>query len=170
MSYLDYACCVCHSKTNINNSLNERYTKVGRKALKRYPFEGSGCKIPESLMQTISTCLRIPILAGAPPPGYPGDKPVDGSTENLKLWEKGARIFVEYYSVLFLPFDHNMDPRDPTLPHLAVLPWNRETSWKNFTTIVRSWDVDTFGTGDSRMWYKRSTYRLFHNLVHSLNN
>ena len=34
-------------------------------------------------------------------------------------------------------------------------------------TITRSWDVDTLGTDDSRMWYKRSTYRLFHNLVHS---
>ena len=34
-------------------------------------------------------------------------------------------------------------------------------------TIIRSWDVDTLGTDDSRMWYKRSTYRLFHNLVHS---
>ena len=69
--------------------------------------------------------------------------------------------------MLFLPFDHNMDPRDPTLPHLSVLPWNRETSWENFTTIFRSWDVDTAGTGDLRAWYKRSTYRLFHNLVHS---
>ena len=69
--------------------------------------------------------------------------------------------------MLFLPFDHNMDPRDPTLPHLSVLPWNRDTSWENFTTIFRSWDVDTAGTGDLRAWYKRSTYRLFHNLVHS---
>ena len=82
-------------------------------------------------------------------------------------WEKSARVFVEYYSMLFLPFDHNMDPRDPTLPDLPVLPWNRNTSWNNFTTIFKSWDVDTHGTGDLRSWYKRSTYRLFHNLVHS---
>ena len=69
--------------------------------------------------------------------------------------------------MFFLPFDHNMVPKDPTLPHLSVLPWNRDTSWENFTTIFRSWDVDTAGTGDLRAWYKRSTYRLFHNLVHS---
>ena len=69
--------------------------------------------------------------------------------------------------MLFLPFDQDMDPRDPTLPHLSVLPWNRHTSWDNFTTIFKSWDVDTEGTGDLRCWYKRSTYRLFHNLVHS---
>ena len=92
---------------------------------------------------------------------------MNGSDDEIKLWEKGAKTFVTYYSMLFLPFDHNMDPRDPTLPHLAVLPWNRDTSWENFTTIFKSWDVDTDGTGDLRAWYKRSTYRLLHNLVHS---
>ena len=60
-----------------------------------------------------------------------------------------------------------MEPKDPTLPHLSILQWNRGTSWDNFATIFRSWDVDTGGTGDLRAWYKRSTYRLFHNLVHS---
>ena len=138
-----------------------------RMKLKRYSFEGSGCKFPETLTQTVLTSLIVPILAGAPPPGYPGDKPVDGSDDDIMRWEKGAKTFVEYYSMLFLPFDHNMDPRDPTLPHLPVLPWNRNTSWENFTTIFKSWDVDTGGTGDLRAWYKRSTYRLFHNLVHS---
>ena len=127
---------------------------------------GGHCKIPETLTQTISTSLRVPILAGTPPPGYPEDKPVDGTDDDIVLWEKGARLFVQYYSMLFLPFDHDMDPRDPTLPHLSVLPWNRNTSWENFTTIFKSWDVDTAGTGDLRCWYKRSTYRLFHNLVH----
>ena len=121
-SLYDYSCCVCHTKSRENKNGNERYTIVGRKTLKRYPFEGIGCKLPESLMQTISTSLRIPILAGAPPPKYPGEKPVDGSNEDLKLWEQGAKIFVYFYSLLFLPFDNNMDPRDPTLPHLAVLP------------------------------------------------
>ena len=141
---------------------------AGRKKLKRYPFEGSGCNFPETLTQTIATSLKVPILAGAPPPGYPGDKPEDGcGDDDIVLWEKEARTFVQYYSMLFLPFDHNMDPRDPTLPHLAVLPWNRNTSWINFKTIFKSWDVDTHGTGDVRSWYKRSTYRLFHNLVHS---
>ena len=135
--------------------------------LKRYPFVGSGCKFQKTLIQTISTSLKVPILAGAPPPGFPGEKPVDGSYDDIVLWEKGARLFVEYYSLLLLPFDHDMDPRDPTLPHLSVLPWNINTSWENFTTIVKSWDVDTAGTGDYRAWYKRSNYRLFHNLVHS---
>ena len=116
--------------------------------MKRYPFEGNGCKFPETVTQTVSTSLRVPILAGAPPPGYPGDKPVDGSDDDIMHWEKSAKRFVEYYSMLFLPFDHNMDPRDPTLSHLPVLPWNRNASWENFITIFKSWDVDTGRTGD----------------------
>ena len=32
-------------------------------------------------------------------------------------------------------------------------------------TIVRSWDVDTNGRGGTASWYKRSTYRLYQNLV-----
>ena len=82
------------------------------------------------------------------------------------LWVRDGKNVI--FSVI-LPdeFDHDMDPKDPTLPHLSVLPWNRNTSWDNFTTIFKSWDVDTAGTGDLRSWYKRSTYRLFHNFVHS---
>ena len=38
---------------------------------------------------------EVPILAGAPPPGYPGEKPVDGSDDDMVLWEKAARIFVQ---------------------------------------------------------------------------
>ena len=90
------------------------------------------------------------------------------SQDDIVYCAVGERCkFVQYYSMLFLPFDHSMETKDPTLPHLSVLPWNRDTSWDNFTTIFESWDVDTAGTEDLRRWYKRSTYRLFHNLVHS---
>ena len=167
LSLYDYPCCISHSKVRKKSRDREPISSVGRNRLKRYPYEGSGCKFPDTFTQTISTCLRVPILAGAPPPAYPGEKPVDGSDDDIVLWEKGARLFVQYYSMLFLPFDQDMDPRDPTLPHLSVLQWNRNTSWDNFTTILKSWDVDTGGTGDLRCWYKRSTYRLSHNLVHS---
>ena len=167
MSLLDYACCITHVQSRKKNNYLEINSKVGRKSLKRYPFEGSGCTFPETLTQTVSTTLKVPIIAGAPPPAHPGEKPVDGSDDDIKVWEKNARIFVEFYALLFLPFDEEMNPRDPTMPDLPVLPWNRDTSWDNFTTILRSWDVDTCGTGDTRMWYKRSTYRYFHNLVNS---
>ena len=158
LNHLDYGCCITHHITRKKRQHREAESNAGRKKLKRFPFEGSGCNFPETLTQTISTNLKVPIFAGAPPPGYPGDRPEDGTDDDdIALWEKGARTFVEYYSMLFLPFDHNMDPRDPTLPHLAVLPWNRNTSWDNFITIFKSWDVDTHGTGDVRSWYKRST-------------
>ena len=74
-------------------------------------------QIVETLIQTISASLKVPILAGASLSGYPGKKPVDGSDDDIVLCEKRARLFVTYYSILFLPFDNDMDPRDPTLPH-----------------------------------------------------
>ena len=81
---------------------------------------------PETLTQTIAKNLKVPILTGAPPLRYPGDKPEDSfdDDDNVMLWEKGARTFVQYYAML-LPFDYNVDPRDSTLPHLAVQPWNK---------------------------------------------
>ena len=91
------------------------------------------------MYQTVATNLRIPILAGPSPPSYPGDKPTGNASEDeVKVWTKNARIFVQYYSLLFLPFGPDMDPRDPTQPHLRVLPWNRDSSWENFTAIFRS--------------------------------
>ena len=39
---------------------------------------------------------RLPILPEAPPPKYPGDKPVDGCYNDIMLWEKVARMFVQY--------------------------------------------------------------------------
>ena len=122
MSLLDYACCITHVQSRKKDNYLEINSKVGRKSLKRYPFEGNGCTFPETLTQTVSTTLKVPIIAGAPPPAHPGEKPVDGSDDDIKVWEKNARIFVEFYALLFLPFDHNMDPRDATLPGLAFLP------------------------------------------------
>ena len=70
--------------------------------------------------------------------------------DDIVLWKKGARTFVHYYSMLFLPFGHNMDPRNPTLPHLAALPWNSNTTGDNLNIIFKSWDIDTHGKGDVR--------------------
>ena len=121
VSLHDYPCCISHSKIRKKSRDRVPISSIGRNKLKRYPYEGSGCKFPDTFTQTISTCLRVPILAGAPPPAYPGEKPVDGSDDDIVLWEKGARLFVQYYSMLFLPFDQDMDPRDPTLPPLICL-------------------------------------------------
>ena len=122
MSLYDYACCIRPLKVKKRPNGSIPVFRRGRNMLKRYPFEGSGCDFPESLMQRVTTSLRVPILAGAPPPGYPGQKPVNATEEEFKRWENSARVFVQFYSLLFLPFDEDMDPRDPTMPHLAVLP------------------------------------------------
>ena len=127
MSFHDYGCCIRPLKTKRKPNGASAPTR-GRNMLKRYPFEGSGCDFPESLMQRVTTNLRVPILAGAPPPGFPGIKPDNTTEDEFKIWEKSARIFVQFYSLLFLPFREDMDPRDPTLPHLQVLPWNVDTS------------------------------------------
>ena len=92
---------------------------------------------------------------------------MDGFDDDIKVLEKNTRIFVKFYTLLILPIDEEINPRDPILHELSALPCNRDTSWDNLITILRSWDVDTCGTGDTRMWYNRSSYRYFHNLVNS---
>ena len=99
MSLYDYACCIHPLKTRRKPNGAPASTR-GRNMLKRYPFEGSGCDFPESLMQRVSTNLRVPILAGAPPPGYPGDKPVDATEDEFKIWEKRHEFslsFIRYF-------------------------------------------------------------------------
>ena len=150
-----------------------------------YPYEGSdetGCP-DSSFGQTISSKITIPIIPGPAPPSYPGDKPLltdfmdSNSSEDqsrkefdraLSEWTKSAKLFVEFYSILFLPWDAKMDPRDPTMPTLKILPWDDETSWENFKTIFRSWDVDTNNTNDTRSWFKRTTYKIFQNMVENM--
>ena len=61
-----------------------------------------------------------------------------------------------------------MDPRDPTLPDLRVLPWDVESSWTNFCTILRSWRFQGGGESDTTRWFKKSSYRIFNNMVNNL--
>ena len=128
------------------------------------------------------------MIPGRAPPSYPGRKPeLQSNSENeqvdeekdtseiessyqdlLVKWHGKAKAFVEFYSLLFLPWDENFDPRDPSNPELQILPYNETTSWKNFTTVFRGMDVDTQGTNDNRDWFKRSTYKLFTNMAANL--
>ena len=48
MSLYDYACCITHSISRKEYNDCEARSKAGRKMLKRYPFEGSGCKFRET--------------------------------------------------------------------------------------------------------------------------
>ena len=170
MSLLDYACCVSMSKKKPTEGIRLRVGMKGRGNSGRFAFDSS-TKIPTKYSQGLVSCPMVPIVAGAPPPAYPGHRPKlsNGATHHeIVTWERAAKIFVEYYSLLFLPWDHHTDPRDPTLPSLRVLPWDSKTSWVNFSTIFWSWDVDTKGTNDSQGWYKRTSRKIFLNMVDNL--
>ena len=95
---------------------------------------------------------RQPQIVGHSPPIYPGNKPDHtASAATLQKWTLEAKLFVQFYSYLFLPWDSELDPRDPTLPHLQVLPWDDDTSWNNFCTILKSWRFQSPEEEDSSM-------------------
>ena len=111
----------------------------------------------------------IPQIVGPAPPRYPGNRPdhsADAAT--VQKWTSEAKLFVKFYSYLFLPWDTELNPRDPTLMHLQVLPWDDDTSWDNFCTILKSWRFHSPEEEDTNLWYKRSTYRILNNMVSNL--
>ena len=185
-SLYDYTAIVRHKRGLKPTKKSAKKSNAGRPRLQVYPYEGSndtGCP-DSSFGQTISTKITIPIIPGPAPPSYPGNKPLlsdfidKNKTEDKSIeiefkkllsdWTKKAKIFVEFYSILFLPWDANLDPRDPTMPSLKILPWDDNSSWENFKTIFKSWDIDTDNTDDARGWYKRSNYKIFQNMVENM--
>ena len=94
----------------------------GRPRRHQYPFESGDC-FDETFVQVLSSVPAIPQLVGPPPPPYPGDKPLhSGNDDSFRKWEEDAKLFVEFYAYLFLPWDSDFDPRDPTMPGMQVLP------------------------------------------------
>ena len=140
----------------------------GRRSLRRYSFDGGDC-FDASFAQIVSPVPAIPQIVGPAPPSYPGNRPDHtADAETLQKWTKEAKLFVQFYSYMFLPWDSELNPRDPTLLHLPVLPWNDETSWNNFCTILKSWRFHSPQQEESNLWYKRSTYRILNNMVSNL--
>ena len=139
-SLYDYTAIVRH-KRGVSPATKPcaKKSTAGRPKLEVYPYEGSdetGCP-DSSFGQTISSKITIPIIPGPAPPSYPGDKPlltdfIDSNTSKdksrkefdraLSEWTKSAKLFAEFYSILFLPWDAKLDPRDPTMPSLKILP------------------------------------------------
>ena len=179
LSLYDYVACIKmirvhkHAGESIaigeqDNDQEETMHRRGRRSFKRYSFEDGDC-FDASFAQIVSPVPAIPQIVGSPPPRYPGNKPdhtADAAT--LQKWTLEAKLFVQFYSYMFLPWDSELDPRDPTLPHLQVLPWDDETSWDNFSTILKSWRFHSPEEEDSNMWYKKSTYRILNNMVSNL--
>ena len=163
LSLYDYSGCI-----RVNR---ERKSKVGlkqrRPLSKRFYFDEDE-RIPSNFTQIISSCPAIPQLAGAPPPPYP--KQPSGALHDEQqraLWLRKAKVFVEFYSLLFLPFTRSWGPIDPTQPQLKILPWSGQTSWDNFWKVFGSFDIDT-NNQPTLKWYKRSTWRIFKNCVENL--
>ena len=139
------------------NDLGVGMQRRGRRSFKRYNFDTGDC-FDASFTQIVSPVPVIPQIVGPAPPCYPGNKPdTTADAETVRKWNLEAQLFVEFYSYLFLPWDSDLDPRDPTLSHLRILPWDDETSWDNFCTIIKSWRFQSDKEKDSNMWFKRST-------------
>ena len=182
-SLYDYSAIVRHTNqvTKQRKLKSNRMSKAGRNISKIYPYIESKLtgSLDSTFGQTIAQKLCIPIIPGHAPPKYPGHRPLpprnstqelnteeaefaqESFLDELRLWNEKAKIFVEFFSLLLLPWDERFDPRDPTNPNLQILPWNETTSWDNFTTIFGSWDVDTEQTDDNRGWFRRSSYNKF---------
>ena len=122
-----------------------------------------------SFAQIVSPVPAIPQILGHATTSYPvnrSDHTADAAT--LQKFTLEAKLFVQFYSYMFLPWNSELDPRDPTLPHLQVLPWDDNTSWDNFSTILKSWRFHSPEEEDRISWYKRSTYRILNNMVSNL--
>ena len=162
-SLYDYSACI-----RVNREKKHRARRKQRRPTsKRFAFTADD-RIPNNFSQIISSCPAIPQLAGAPPPPYPKPPPADTDDEQERtIWLRKAKVFVEFYSLLFLPFTKSWGPVDPTQPTLQILPWSGQTSWDNFWRVFGSFDIDTNGQKTLK-WYKRSTWRIFKNVVENL--
>ena len=122
---------VNHINPAVSLERNEIQKKRGRKKSKLYKYV-KGSDAAKCKQQCIRANPIIPRIGGKDPPSYPGDPP-DIKNPQRKYWNKKARIFVEFYSLLFFPLDINGYPIEP---FHQILPWNNKTSWDNFWLIM----------------------------------
>ena len=102
----------------------------------------------------------VPRISGRKPPQYPGDKPnTDETDPNFISWRNQAKTFVEFYSLVFLPFDDNFKLIHPH--HTSILPWNDVTSWDAFWKVFNDFE-------DAKYFYGRAVWFIFHNMVDNL--
>ncbi len=139
----------------------------GRKDSQRFPFAPNS-KAAKCREQIIRSCSAIPRVDRRPP-AYPGKRPTDKKSKDYHTWNKKAKYFVEYYSLLFLPLDKNGFPFEPTQTNIKILPWQdkRFDSWENFWTIFGSWNVQITNNPTEKL-YKRTIWKIFTNMVWNL--
>ena len=137
---------------------NYRTYKPGRKTNKTFAFEKNS-KPSKCFTQIIKSCPEIPRLTGPAPPKYPGTKPSPQTSTKEKIhWNAEAKIFTEFYSLLFFP-----TKVDGSLiqPYNDILPWKGISSWDKFWKILNSFK-------ESTSLYKKSIWFIFQNMVDNL--
>ena len=107
----------------------------------------------------MKSCPTIPRISTRKPLAYPGGKPNDIDSETKLIgWNNQAKTFVEFYSLLFLPFDESFQLLPP---HHSILPWNDLTSWDQFWTVFNGFESST-------RFYERAVWFIFHNMVDNM--
>ena len=130
----------------------------GRSENPTFPYKANS-KASKCFEQMMRSTPTIPRIAGQKPPAYPGDKPTDlSSSSRQNHWESQAKTFVEFYSLLFLPFDENTNLLKP---YDSILPWNSETSWDDFWQVFNAFE-------NAKSFYGRSVWFIFHNMVDNM--
>ena len=167
LKYLNFYCWCgiigIQKKTKTSNNM-ETSSKGGRPLNRKFAFSHDS-QSDKGLEQIIMSCPCIPRISGRAPPSYPGNKPT--TDKERKIWAIDAKLFVEFYSLLFLPINEHLIPFDPTNDTVKILPWNETTSWKNFWIIFGSWNVKEYES-DTDQFFKRSMWRIFKNMVDNL--
>ena len=152
-----YALMIGHRKP-LKNKKSINPGQAGRPTNPTFAFKPDS-KPAKCFEQIMKSCPTIPRIAGRQPPRYPGDPPEDEEKESKrKAWKIEAKTFVEFYSLLFLPFDENFNLLKPY--HL-ILPWNDETSWNNFWKVFNGFENAT-------NFYQRAVWYIFHNMVDNM--
>ena len=150
-----YTLMIGHRKPLKNKS--KRKNKGGRPDNPVFPYD-SQSKASKCFEQIMKSHPTIPRISGKAPPAYPGDEPDSNDGQKFRRWEIKAKEFVEFYSLLFLPFDHALIP---VTPFQSILPWSPETSWQHFWRTFNAFE-------NAENFYCRTVWFIFHNMVDNL--
>ena len=151
-----YTLTIGHRKPLKNKSTDPQ--KSGRPDNPNWKYEPNS-KPAKDFEQIMNSKPMVPRMCGKHPPAYPGDPPSkDASQSKRKVWTKKAKTFVQFYSLLLLPFDKNLNLIPP---YDSILPWNEETSWNNFWKTFNEFE-------NAKNFYHRAIWFIFHNMVDNM--
>ena len=150
-----YTLVIGHRKPLKNKS--SRKNKGGRPDNPTFPY-ATGSKASKCFEQIMKSNPTIPRISGRKPPAYPGDEPGPTESESkINSWRIQAKNFVEFYCLVFLPFDANLQLINP---YKSILPFN-DSSWVEFWKVFNSFE-------NSKNFYGRAIWFIFNNMVDNL--